>query len=667
MSLLRRVFFGTLVGLLTGLPLAGQLLIVTDESERVLDDAWSVFIDTSDAASFEHVRSEAMAQSFVPRGNLMFGYLLHPVWLRLTLKNAGPQKEWLIKIPAPFLEYIDFYQQTDSLWQHSRSGYYVPHSERTISHTDHIFPVFFGSDSLATVYVRISGLSPKTFTSYLQTTPVFEEDTRYLDLWYGAFYGILLVMFFYNLFIYLSLRQVTYFLYIITLVWTFLIFACASGYAGKYLWPEQPEFNFYFGRLSLGMQAIFLSLFTMLFLEVKRYSRSMFYVLSALPVLGIVAIVLVLTKVYSPAGNHLITLSTTLFLVTGIVCRINGNKVATYYIAAWAIYLTGGVALTLRNSGVFEFNFWTTHFAEIGAAMETSIIAFALGDRYRRYKNEVERAQRAALKAQQEATEVLEYKVRERTRALSRANEELQTNLETIKKQAETIKHKNAELDAFFYRISHDLRAPISSLMGLEALVKNDVTDKTALQYFGMQHQQIVRLDNIIVGLINLAKLNNANLPKERINFEKMVHECIGSFRELRNFAAVTFRIEIQPDLSFQSHWILVHAIVQNLIENAIKYGREINPFVRIAIFKEGQHVLIEVEDNGQGIPADHQAKIFEMFYRATENASGTGLGLYILKRSVDRLRGKVDISSREGMGTTFRVILPEPAGPPMP
>jgi signal transduction histidine kinase len=661
-SSLRGVFFGTLFGLLISWPLAGQLVTVTGEPERVLDTAWAVFIDTSDSASFEQVRSPAMAQSFAPRGNLTFGYLQHPIWLRLTFKNASHQNEWLVKIPAPFLEYIDFYQQTDSIWQHTRSGYYVPHSERAVSHTDHIFPVYFGKDSLATVYVKISGLSPKTFTSYLQTKTVFEEDTRYLDLWYGAFYGILLVMFFYNLFIYLSLRQSTYLLYIITLVWTFLIFACASGYAGKYLWPEQPELNFYFGRLSLGMQAIFLSIFTLLFLEVRRYSKPMFYVLSAMPVLGVVAIVLVATKVYTPAGNHLITISTTLFLITGIVCRWNGNKIATFYIAAWTIYLTGGVALTLRNSGVFEFNFWTTHFAEIGAAMETSIIAFALGDRYRRYKNEVERAQRAALKAQQEATEVLESKVRERTSALSRANEELQTNLETIKKQAETIEHKNAELDAFFYRISHDLRAPISSLMGLEALVKKDVTDKTALQYFGMQHQQIVRLDHIIVGLINLARLNNTDLPKERIDFEKMVHDCIASFRELPNFAAVTFRQTIQPDLAFSSYWILVNAIVQNLIENAIKYGREGDPFVHIRISKEGQHLLIEVEDNGQGISAEHQAKIFEMFYRATENASGSGLGLYILKRSVDRLQGKVVIHSREGEGTKFIVTLPESA-----
>lgn len=656
---LRGVFFGSLLGLLASCPLWGQSVQLQDGSEYVLDKAWSVFIDTSAAVTFEQVITPEFSDSFSPRGNLKFGYLVSPIWLRLEIKNNTHEKEWLLKIPAPFLEYLDFYQETDSIWQHSRSGYYLRQSEREVSHTDHIFPIVFGRDSVSTVYLKITGLSPKTFTSYLQTKTVFEEDTRLLDLWYGAFFGTLLVMFLYNLFIYVSLRQVTYLLYIITLVCTFFIFASASGYAGKYLWPETPTLNFYFGRLSLGVQAIFLSIFTIAFLEVKRYSRVMYYVLSTLPVLGVVAIVLVATKVYTPAGNHTITLGTSLFLLTGIVCRVNGNKVATYYVAAWAIYLTGGVALTLRNSGVFEFNFWTTHFAEIGAAMETSIIAFALGDRYRRYKNQVERAQREALRIQQEATEVLESKVRERTVELSRANEELKANLDTIKKQAETIEHKNAELDAFFYRISHDLRAPISSLMGLEALVKKDVIDKTALQYFGMQHQQIVRLDSIIVGLINLAKLNNTDLPKERIDFEKMVNDCIDSFRELPNFSAVTFHREIAPNLSFHSYWILVNAIVQNLVENAIKYSRETDPFVRIRISNEGHELTIEVEDNGQGIPAEHQAKIFEMFFRATENASGTGLGLYILKRSVDRLQGKVTLASREGDGTRFTVLLP--------
>ena len=98
---------------------------------------------------------------------------------------------------------------------------------------------------------------------------------------------------------------------------------------------------------------------------------------------------------------------------------------------------------------------------------------------------------------------------------------------------------------------------------------------------------------------------------------------------------------------------------MQNLLENAIKYSSKNSPFVVVRVFARDEHVFIEVSDNGQGILLEHQPKIFEMFFRATKNASGTGLGLYILKRSVDRLNGTVALRSEIGQGSTFTVKLP--------
>ena len=98
---------------------------------------------------------------------------------------------------------------------------------------------------------------------------------------------------------------------------------------------------------------------------------------------------------------------------------------------------------------------------------------------------------------------------------------------------------------------------------------------------------------------------------------------------------------------------------MQNLLENSIKYSSKISPFVIVRVFSDKDLVIIEVEDNGMGIGLEHQPKIFEMFYRATKNATGTGLGLYILKRSVDQLNGTVSLQSDLGKGSTFIVKLP--------
>jgi signal transduction histidine kinase len=385
----------------------------------------------------------------------------------------------------------------------------------------------------------------------------------------------------------------------------------------------------------------------------------MYYLLVSLIPLGAISFLLVLTGTVTSAGNNLVSISTVLYLTTGIICRIKGNKTATYFIAAWTFYLTGGLLLTLRNSGVLDYNFWTTHFVEIGAALETTIIAFALGDRYRRYKQEKEEIQLLALKVQQEATERLEIKVIERTEQLSLTNLELQSMLEKNQLQTQIIEHKNAELDSFFYRISHDLKGPIASMLGLSSLAKRDIKDEPARAYLDRQHAQAERLNNIVSGLIQLTKLNDAALQKEKIDFNKLIDDCILSLNHLPEYSKIKFRKEVQPGLVFYTEWTLLNAIVQNLIENGIKYSSTEEPFVNIQVWADVNFVTIRVADNGHGIPLEHQSKIFEMFYRATHHAKGTGLGLYILKRSVDRLEGEINIESEPGVGSTFTIRLP--------
>ena len=624
-----------------------------------LDGHAEVFMDSLGTSTIEDILSPAFEEKFKPGLKLTFGYTSSTIWLRLKTRKLSAT-EWYLEIPAPYLEFVDFYQmQSDGSLKHSVGGYYRKQSEKDVSHTGHVVPLTFDSDNENTVYIRIAGEGPKTFPIYVSAKENFYEKVRIDDLGYGLFYGILIVMFFYNLLLYISLKQLNYLLYILTIICTLVIFASASGYAGKFIWPESPRLNFYAGRMSMGVLIIVLAIFSIRFLEVKKHARTMYYILLSLIPLSVIANILVATDVVPSAGNNLISVSIILLMTAGIVCRIRGNKTATYFIAAWSIYLVGGLLLTLRNTGVLEFNFWTTHFVEIGGALETIIIAFALGDQYRRFKKEKEDAQALALNVQREATEELEVKVMVRTEQLSKANEELATTLEKNRIQTEIIKNKNAELDAFFHRISHDLRGPISSLLGLSFLAKIDIKDEHALQYIEKQHQQVERLNQIIIGLINLTKLSNNGLAKVRIDFPKMIDECISSFEGLANFANVRFAIRIQPNLEFYSEWTLLNAIMQNLIENAIKYSSDDSPYVEIRVSAQGDHVVLEVEDNGQGIPESYQSRIFEMFFRATNNSSGSGLGLYILKRSVDRLKGTIELKSQVNVGSTFTVNLP--------
>jgi hypothetical protein len=227
--------------------------------------------------------------------------------------------------------------------------------------------------------------------------------------------------------------------------------------------------------------------------------------------------------------------------------------------------------------------------------------------------------------------------------------------------KASIIHSKNTEMDSFFYRVSHDLKGPIASLLGLSELAKKDIKDKDALQYLGMFENQIKRLNMIVMELINITELNYREKQLSKINFYEIIDNCITAYTYLPHFEKIRFKIDVSSDLNFSSEWYIVNTILQNLIENSIKYIdiEKDKQLIDIKVERVRNNINIKLSDNGLGIPIEHQDKIFEMFFRASNNAEGTGLGLFILKRAVERLKGEVALESENGKGTTFTISLP--------
>ncbi|PTB92340.1 two-component sensor histidine kinase, partial [Marivirga lumbricoides] len=240
--------------------------------------------------------------------------------------------------------------------------------------------------------------------------------------------------------------------------------------------------------------------------------------------------------------------------------------------------------------------------------------------------------------------------------------EDSEKEAEKEQELASIIEKKNSEMDSFFYRVSHDLKGPIASLLGLSDLAKRDVSDTKALHYLKMYENQIKRLNMIVMELINITELNYREIKRTDINFYEIIDNCITAYTYLPNFDSIVFKIEVQSNLTFSSEWYIVNTILQNLIENSIKYldKNKEESTVHITVYGTKTDINIEVKDNGQGIDKEHQGKIFDMFYRANNSAQGTGLGLFILKRAVERLHGEIKLESTPGIGTTFNISLPK-------
>ncbi|MDH5475181.1 MAG: PAS domain S-box protein [Cyclobacteriaceae bacterium] len=220
--------------------------------------------------------------------------------------------------------------------------------------------------------------------------------------------------------------------------------------------------------------------------------------------------------------------------------------------------------------------------------------------------------------------------------------------------------YKNKELDTFVYRASHDLRGPIASLLGLYNVAKHEVTDTTALSFFDMYNDQILRLNETIIALIELTRIKEQDIKKEKIDINEIVQVSISYFTHLNHFEDINFNIDINVETAIICDKSLITTIVQNLIENAIKYSRnDVSSFTNVKIHTYKKSLFIIVEDNGVGIEESIQGKIFDMFFRANTYAIGSGLGLYILKNAVDKLKGKVNLESKLNVGSTFTVTIP--------
>ena len=222
------------------------------------------------------------------------------------------------------------------------------------------------------------------------------------------------------------------------------------------------------------------------------------------------------------------------------------------------------------------------------------------------------------------------------------------------------LQHANKELEHFAFHVSHDLRSPLKSLMGLIDSIREENRQEQLSPYFSMMKESISRMDMLIKDLLELAMLNQQSVKKEKILLEPEINKCIQSLSYLKNYHNFNFLIEIENGIDFFSDVVRIRTILSNLISNAIKYHRQDQVLVvKITGRILENKVKISVEDNGTGIDPEHQKKIFNMFYRANSDCEGSGLGLYIVKNNIEKLGGKIELQSIPGIGTSFDLEIP--------
>lgn len=243
--------------------------------------------------------------------------------------------------------------------------------------------------------------------------------------------------------------------------------------------------------------------------------------------------------------------------------------------------------------------------------------------------------------------------------SVTRANYFAETKL--IKNHQE-LKKINEELDRFVYSASHDMRAPLSSLLGLINVAEKTESPEEKALCLNMMRDRIGIMEGFLKEITDYSRNVRTAVDKKPLNVLDAINDSLTELGFLFERDKITITAEVDSELTVMTDEPRFTVILNNLISNGIKYydPTKKNPAIKIYARVTENQFTLSIEDNGIGISREHVHRIFNMFYRATTTAEGSGLGLYIVNETVQKLGGTISVTSEEGMGSTFTVVLPQ-------
>lgn len=622
--------------------------------------------DTEGNWSLEQVRSSRFNKKWVKNEKKVpnFGFTKSAYWLRfqvvhqtlgelpssaVNINDAGADQitrypsKWLLELSYAFIDQVDFYFKTmDNQYHVIKSGDQRAYSAREFKYHNFVFPLILYNQSPQVFYIRVQTEGSIELPLTLWSPNSFFQKVEQEQSALGIYYGIMLAMLLYNLFIFLLVKEKTYLFYVLYIICWTISQMIINGYAVQYLWGDVLWWvNRSFSFMS-GVMGVWIFVFSMSFLQTEKYVPTLHKILK------IVVVTFVLHSVFSLIIPYSISIriSTVLFLsflplliVVGILCWNQGFTAARYYLLAWISLIIGVILFLLKSIDLLPSVFITNYGVQIGSAIEVLLLSFSLADRINQEKKEKLQAEKNRLLAQK--------------------------NMELALKDKKISEANNRSKTEFFASMSHEFRTPLTSILGYsEAGQENDLSIKEKNDYFKIINRSGKHFLNLINDILDLSKLEVQQLEFENVKIRLLpILEEIGdTFELLAREKGLDFTINNQFPLpkTFSNDPTRLKQILINLCGNAIKFTKTGSVAVKVYSNKEDEKLYFSITDTGIGLKPDQVDKLFKSFSQAdistTRNFGGTGLGLYLSKQLAKKLGGDITVTSEFGKGSTFTV-----------
>ena len=635
--------------------------------------------------------------------NIDFGQSNKALWVRINILNESDIEEIFIVLPVAHIDSIRMYDSVDfGTYGFSISGDLVKNSSKDFKDPYQIFKVRIKTSTTQSIYFRLSSSSQLILPFSIASKEAIERHISIRNIFYGAFFGVLLVMFFYNIIVFIYTKADSYTYYIFYLI---SILAAQAGLIGvsNYFLGELPVINNSLLFVGSGFAGVFSILFIQSFLGVKLKLPKLYLVLNALIFLYIVVVITALVGFYNVSFN-LINLGGALiaiiFAIVSITLAMRGDRKAKFYLTAWIGLIISVIVYTLVLGGLIDFVPNTNFIIPIGVVLETVLLSLALADSINILRKENEESQLRVMEETEKNKELilnqnitLENKVEKRTAALQQALDDLKATQSQLVQS-----EKMASLGTLTAGIAHEINNPINFVSANVIPLRENIHDITKLiaayksidfsnlkselkrlagleeelelDYMLAETKQLIdgieegarRTNTIVEGLTSFSRGDMVKKTKADIN--RGIRSTISVLRS--RLSNVNLIMDLDNNLPLVSCQIgKINQVVLNLINNALDALEEKNGnrrklselLVKTKCLEDSIQIIIG--DNGNGMDKELQRKIMEPFYTTKEVGKGTGLGLSISYSIIEDHRGAIEIESEMGVGTMFIVTLP--------
>ena len=604
--------------------------------------------DSAASLSVESLLENTYEDLFAPgtAETLNKGYSSSAYWLhgQFRLKADAPQTTRFFSLEYSLLDEVEFYvTRNGKIIQHWSTGDTRNFDSRPMDHTWFIFPVAFDPGATLDIFIRIKSTSSLRMPMRIWEPSEFHDQQRPRLLTEGIYFGILFLMFFYNLCLLATVRDISYFYYIAYIFSLCTFQLCMTGYGFEYIWPEHPRINEFMLPVSVSAVGLFIVAFGIRVMDLQRNSQLMYFICCILLVLEAASAMVCLILPYEVVIRTVISLAlfvSAIMLVTAVQESLKGNSTAKLFLLAYITLLCGAVALAFASMGWLPANFLTTNSFMIGSTVEIVVLSFALAERLNQINKE-------KAKSEKEAKQYLE-------------------------EMNDYLRETNQLKDEFLATISHELRTPMNGVLGCLQHLQQGGHGESDNPYLNFADRSARQMMMMVDSLLAYTELQSGKLSIQ--NEPLKIHELVDRSKKL--FFDSCQKKGVQLSVAIDDHTPLIlfgdparlSQVLNNLLDNAVKFTHDGQIDVCIssnAIQPESRLLQLEIRitDTGIGVETEKQEKIFETFRRGDGNIKrgygGLGIGLTVVKSLLDKMGGNISFVSQPGIGSTFTISLP--------